>query len=539
MSSRSISTPFIRTQTRLRTHTLAEQVDAHPGAFLALFSLIYWIAVIYAASKKPFWSDEIFTIWIAEFPHIGDIWTAFHLGLEDSPLPPFWIAWILYHLGGAGHILMRLPAMFGFWVMSLCLYLFVRRRATPAYGFIALVIPLFTFATRYSVEARGYGLMLASSGIALLSWQRAAEATRRNVALVGLALGIAGAVSCHYYATYLAGALLVGEVMRAHTQRRLDWPCFAAILCGVTPLIAYWPLIAAVLPGAKTFWMLASVRGVLWSYFQMLTPAFVLGFPLLIWVLLRDPHAKPSREHTAFGLRPWEVVTAAVLVAMPVVILFAGQIFPLALWDKYVLLSVVGLAILLPAAVQHWTNNSPAAADLVLKTALFFCFVPWAIFRVYGLYLQPAPADLVREQTLEQLTSIPRTRTLPIVTTDEVPFVQEFFYAPPDRKDQICVLIDPLAAAKFQGDNNAQNGLIGFRRWRHVPAYDYGQFLADHPEFILVRPDGPDWLTPKLLSDGATLTLIDHREQPGRFQPKTEIFLVRTAAQARAPSTLP
>ena len=45
----------------------------HPGAFLALASLVYFSITVYRAQRKLFWFDELFTFYITQLPDLGSI----------------------------------------------------------------------------------------------------------------------------------------------------------------------------------------------------------------------------------------------------------------------------------------------------------------------------------------------------------------------------------------------------------------------------------------------------------------------------------
>ena len=67
----------------------------------------------------------------------------------------------------------RLPALFGFLLMQICLFLFVRNVAGERAGVVAAAFPAMTVTLYYSAEGRPYGLLLGLYALALLSWQGA------------------------------------------------------------------------------------------------------------------------------------------------------------------------------------------------------------------------------------------------------------------------------------------------------------------------------------------------------------------------------
>jgi hypothetical protein len=140
--------------------SLARRLEQAPERWLSIFSIVYLVAEICGNAHRHFRSDEFFTSFLADLPSPAPIWTLLAKGLELNPPLPFWITWVVHHTIGSGQIMSRMPAVLGFWVMCLCLYAFVRRRTDTLHGFMALLLPLFTFTAWSSNEARGYGIML-------------------------------------------------------------------------------------------------------------------------------------------------------------------------------------------------------------------------------------------------------------------------------------------------------------------------------------------------------------------------------------------
>src|SRR5262249_49561307 len=143
---------------------------------------------------------------------------------------------------GENPLAYRLPALVGFFVLSLCLFRFTSRRCGRPYACLAV---LFAFATSahsiYAYEARPYGLLLGFTGLALVCWQSAGVGSR--LARFGLALSLAAAVSTHYYAVLIFVPLGLAELVRALRRQRLDVPMAVALLAGLAPLLAYFPIV--------------------------------------------------------------------------------------------------------------------------------------------------------------------------------------------------------------------------------------------------------------------------------------------------------
>jgi hypothetical protein len=511
------------TLSRSEPLSLVDRVEANTRAVLAAYSVLYAFGFWVSASLKPFWFDEIFTFQLAQLPHIGDIWRALEQGIELNPPLLFWMTWILHKAFGGGPVVTRLPAAIGFWVMTICLYHFVRRRTRPVYGLFAALFPLLTFAAEFRLEARSYGLLLGFAGLALLCWQCAADRVCRRLALLGLALSLAGAVSCHYYATYMIGALLAGELVRTYFRRRIDSFCILAIASGALPLLAFRRLLTAVARGSQHFWMHSpSVPVLSECYAGMVTAVLVVGLPFLLYAAIRpSPDRRPAS--LAGGLRIWEAVAAGVLAVMPLAIFTAAFFIHLGFFNKYAIVAVPGFAILLIHTLYRLTNGSARVAAFLFRTGAWTCLLPWCIWQAVTIMGAP---PLSKSPSLRMVA--PPRKDLPVVIADENAFLEDWFYRSSHRNQQFVALIDYQAAAKYTDNDTAQRSVAQGRRWWPIPAIDYGEFVSQHNEFLLARVAVyVDWIAQKLIADGADLRLIGIQREPGLWAPEIQIFLVK------------
>ena len=134
-------------------------------AGIALFSVLYFADIFLKASRKCFWFDELFTTYLCRLPSFKATWTAVQHGADFNPPMLYLLTRGAQWLFGEGLIATRLPAMVGFWVFSVCLFLFVSRRAGVVSGFIAGMFPFFTLAQYYAYEARAHGIVLGWCGL--------------------------------------------------------------------------------------------------------------------------------------------------------------------------------------------------------------------------------------------------------------------------------------------------------------------------------------------------------------------------------------
>jgi len=221
--------------------------------FVGICAALYLAIACQVIAHKMLWDDEFFTYYISRAP-VSEIWSALSTGADQHP--PFFYLLTHASLGffGESHFSLRFPALLGVGLMSVCVFQFVANRTSAVYGLIAMLLALCTQTLKYACEARGYGLMLGFSAVALLSWQCAAEGRRRKLALPGLAVGLAGAVASHYYAILLLVPLGLGEIARSFLRKRID---AAVWLTFLSPAIAALPALSLIRSSqtySKTFW---------------------------------------------------------------------------------------------------------------------------------------------------------------------------------------------------------------------------------------------------------------------------------------------
>ena len=125
--------------------------------------------------------------------------------------------------------------------MVLCVFIFVRKQSGAVCALLcSALILMSTFYDPYAVEARGYALMSACVAIALVCYQRADAL--RWVLLMGLSLAAAGAFQ--FYAVFALFPFAIAKGAFFWQTRRLRLGVWAALACGMLPVIAFWPLLS-------------------------------------------------------------------------------------------------------------------------------------------------------------------------------------------------------------------------------------------------------------------------------------------------------
>lgn len=470
--------------------------------------------------RRPFWVDELTTYYLADVPSIDRIWRLIQQGIEMNPPLLFWMTWLIHHTLGQGEVLTRLPALVGFWLMCVCLFHFVRRRSDVLHGFMALLLPLFTFTQADATFARGYGLMLGFSAAALLCWQLATDRVHRALALLGLIFSVAGAVSCHYYGLYIAGAIGIGELVRTFDRKRVDWGLWLALLAGVTSLAAYLPLLRTIASGSRTFWISPMARFLYESYADLFGPSAMILLLLLVFGLRIPVDGERCPQWKPLTIPRHEVTACLILVAMPLIVFISAFFLPVAFFTRYVQPVVIGFSSILALFWYRVGGGNLRFRQVTISLLVWLCLVPWTLWHLGSLALPP-PA-----QAVEARLGIALDSSLPVVVDNDNDFMTLFHYTPMEKRVRLFTLVDRRAALRYLGSEAAVRFLSLIQTFRDVHVVDYHEFVSHNREFLLARTRPEGWILQALLAEGARIQLLKQDKAPGHYVEDRLLFHV-------------
>ena len=244
---------------------------ASVGVFV-LFSVVLLPMLTAQARAKPLWHDEIYTVLFAGLPTVGSMWTAARDGIDLAPPLNALATRAVFATWGRGPIAVRLPPIAGYWLMSALLFEFVRRRAGVLAALAAALLPALTAAFRFSIEARGYGLMLAFFTAAIFFWAEAARGRARGPSLAMMTAAIAAGLWNRYWAVLVFVPLGVGELVRLMRSRRADWPMWMAMAAALAMAAPLRPLMQVASAQSATFWRHASLSDISETYQFLFEP---------------------------------------------------------------------------------------------------------------------------------------------------------------------------------------------------------------------------------------------------------------------------
>jgi hypothetical protein len=450
----------------------------HKLIIAGLLSLIAGIA-LYVSLNRALWYDELLTLYLSRLPDLPTFWSALKTGPDLSPpLYDLCVRSLLPILGEHPTVL-RLPALLAYLAMSYSIYKFVEFRYDFESACIAMVFPAITTGIKYAWEARPYGLLLGFTGLAVLSWQRACAATTRPLAIIGLALGVTGAIWTHYYGVLIVFPLLLGESARIAAGRKIDWQIGATIALCLATLPFLSPLIAHARAQSDTFWakpeLMQMVTFYTWLFKYSLLP--IVGCASVALLFGPSTGALSSDDSVPRGFAVHERVAVAGLALLPVLAVIVSKLGTGAFTERYALPSLVGLGAM-AGALAGWSAR-PARTMILLLLAVW-------IVALSTKALDPESAIGGPEQSIYQKLVQLEDR-LPIVVADGEKFVQANHYADPSVARRLYW----LSTGKSNFDLHTRKELGRLADWHPLNIRSLLEFADLNPEFfILDDPNG-------------------------------------------------
>ena len=456
-------------------------------AGIALFSVLYFADIFLKASRKCFWFDELFTIYLCRLPSFKATWTAVLHGADFNPPMLYLLTRGVQRLFGEGLIATRLPAMVGFWVFSVCLFLFVTRRAGVVSGFISGMFPFFTLAQYYAYEARAHAIVLGWCGLTLVCWQRTEEEGEKSkyLWLAGFGVCLLGALLTHVYAVYFILPFAFVELYNL-VHRRANWGILAAMASVFifVALTVYLPLFRMYRASVPSIFRPSS-HDLLERFLEnTLGPAiFVLLLSLFLFAVDEVSPIRLTNLTTRIPKR--EMLVAAVLACVPLVALIGSKISHGPFIERYVLVSIAGYAMALGFAScrvqrESWTVNALAGSMLFLVIA---DLGTTAYLRNRLVLNEPSSGILLSTSPSRPLalydTISSDKKGLDILVLPALDYLYLFRYAPPQVASHLY-----FAATADDLFLNAY-GRLARQTQVKLRASELAPFLSTHDKFLL------------------------------------------------------
>ncbi|MFQ3590594.1 MAG: hypothetical protein SNJ67_09885, partial [Chloracidobacterium sp.] len=447
-----------------------------------LFTLLYAIPVAHNAVSRAFWLDELFTYYIVTMPTWAGTWDLLRNGPDQNPPLFYALTRLVVGVLGESEWAFRLPAMVGYWVFCVALYVWVRLLGGGRVAaLVAMATPILTKALYYASEARPYGLVLGCLGVGLASWQMTRYPNWRGIGLFGTGTGLSTALALHYLALLPIGVLWCVEGFAAWRLRQIDRARWLAL--GAPLTIAGISLAFFHQQARQGFWKIVLEWRELVDFYRWLagSPTYlalcaVVGL-LVAWGRISAMSPTGRAHPTAVNL--WMVTSVALLVLPLGWMLFLKATRQTVFQERYFLVSLVGLGGLTAYALRHLPERqAPVAAAAV-----------WCLACVPAVQAGLRPWRLVPPSVAE-IIALPDP-TYPIVAPPHIYFPIRHYY--PEQFEQL-IHVD----SRKRQPHSTGTGLWALQRHPQSPPWlDNDEFFSQWKEnfyFVCHRTYMKHWL---------------------------------------------
>ncbi len=485
--------------------------------FVALTAL-YVMAAVVLSSYKLLWLDELITLHIARLSSAAAIWHALADGADPNPPLTHLLVHACRSLFGEHEIVLRMPAIAGYWLGMLSLFLYLRRRINPIWALAGTLMSMSMAAFDYSYESRSYALFYGLTMLGFLAWSRAVDPASKHpgTALALMILALSAGVSTNYFAILAFFPIVAGEIVRAtrRTPQRGLFKVWLGMALAATPLLAFRTMIAnSIAQFAPYAWNKVSVRQVSDCYMEMVE--YIL-YPILTVLLLAfaghllarrpslpgDPrptrimsswvaYARTHHPVANHVLPLHEAVAVAVLMAYPVLGYVVASIYGGMLSSRFVIPVCFGFAIAgTVAAFRVFGHLRFAAISVVL-----LCMA-WFVSResVVGFWYVEQEQSFYK--VVDHLTEAEAglSPTSPIVIPEPLLALTFQHYAPRTLAARIVFPVDFPAIRLYRRDDSPEENLWAGRGSLYtLPIVSLAEFQQSAGRYVIIGTDG-NWL---------------------------------------------
>ncbi len=419
----------------------------HGGGVAAALLLLLTVGLTLAwSSVKLMGNDEFLSFYTDSVATArGVLQVQLHTPISLDPPTYHLLSHLSMKVFGATATALRLPALAGFLLLQLSLFLLVRRLAGYRAGLVAMVLPVCTASFRYAVEGRPYGLLLGLYAAALLCWYAAAisaDGKRRRAALVLLAFVITTAITSHYFGVLIAVPVACGELARTLQRKRFDRPMVAALLAGMSAVLLLLPFKRALAPYQRHYYISSvNLRNVSQGYrelfvhynewpmvWQRLIAVLLVGAVVLLLAAAVRRYRQRSAAEPA-----WLWVALIAFAALPFFGYLFGKFVTHTMEVRYVVAALVAFAVTIPLCLERRLASRALFATTMTSLVAFALFVN--VFQIRSVR-QAGQAELAALTPAAETQQEPHA---PIYVQTLSDFFRDSYY-----------VSDPAARARFR-----------------------------------------------------------------------------------------
>ena len=493
-----------------RTDTAAQESKR---SYLLLAFILFTTAVLSLAWShvKLMWKDEFLSFYsdsVATFRQV--LLIQLHHPISLDPPAYHLLSHLSMDLIGRNAIALRLPALAGFLLFQLCLFLFVRRLAGNRSAVIAAALPLLTASFRYSVEGRPYGLLLGLYALSLVCWQIASldfdTPRSRLLPLIGLTLSIALAITSHYFGILILIPVSLGELARILSRKRLDFGVLAALALGLASVGLILPFQKALMVYRQHYYIAGVnfhdisqgyrelfVRYTTWPLsLQKLTAALMVLLALTLAVAgYKRFKRRPAEEQAS----TWVALTAMAL--LPLFGYLFGRFVTHTMEVRYVIAALIAFVATFAIVLERRLRNNS------------FYYATFAIIFVAALILSIGSIQQERRTSNEILASFqlsPQLSTAlhqnpqePIYLQSLSDFYLDSYYVPdPSLRSRISLIDGQAEEIHWLAHDTEYVTAENMRTFAPLSITPYDVFRNQPHALLILHPGSWQWVDKQL-----------------------------------------
>lgn len=504
-----------------------------------MLTVAYVGIVCVLSSFKLLWLDELITLHIARLGSVSAIWRALAHGADPNPPLSHLLVLASMRTFGDHRLALRLPALVGYWIGMLALFLFLRRRVSGTWALAGVAMSMSMAAFQYSYESRSYGIFYGLAMLAVYCWAVAvdpATPSRRSwAALLGMVAALAAGISTSYFAVLAFLPIAAGESVRTLQRfrragrhrdafsRRIPLRVWIALAAAATPLLAFRPLIQhAIAEFAPYAWNKVSFDQVTDSYTEMVEYTL---FPILALLLFTIVVLALSRfcaqcrasirprwigslasrqayfEHATLPLH--EATAVFFLMAYPLLGYLVASIHGGMLSPRFVIPVCFGFAIAATLASHRiFGHLRLAAVNLLLLCTVWFC-VRASVIAYWYREQKQCFYKVVDRFPLAQFP------TGPIAIPDPLMVLTFRHYAPANLASRVVFPVDFPAIRLYRGDDSPEQNLwAGRNTIYHLPIVPLAVFQRHAGKYVILANDR-NWMLQDLMHHRYPIQRLD------------------------------
>jgi len=491
--------------------------DVFQGPAVRQLFFLFSIGVGYATllllePHRNLWFDELVTYYITKAPSWTQLFDLVHR-FDLNPMPmDFALRRLSIAIFGDNEIAVRAPSVLAFYITSVMLFLYVRRKVGSGYATLAVLVLWYSPLFRYATEARPYALLCMFFSSLLLFWDTASSAERPTSALWGVAASNLGLMNVHGFAPLSLLPFLVAEAWRFRTRRKPDYALWAALLLPSLTFLLYLTVARLHSPAIFPPKFQAALRKIPIFFLHVFQDMGSGMFAALFAAILAPTigfSRRISVDKRLAGIRVTDVVIIVTLILNPILLIIALIPTHGAFWDRYCITTttaIYGALVICVACRLRLDQLAGYTAALVLACVLV----------TEQVVLPALHRPAIR--TAEVVAQI--EPSLPLVTASGLTFLEMDHYEGANLVSRLYYLTGRSAAIQYAHATLFEDlaPLEELKKYFpiHANVEDYWRFTKLHHQFLVLGTyDYPeDWLLRKLEADGARLVPIGFYDIP-------------------------